>query len=137
LPYIINNVILGILTLISIVSSLFLWLKLQNNNYNLSLKEWLRIRIRLLSGWLEGKYGKLYLILIPILYILCVLSIHVYFENKPLIAVLNNEESFIGLFLALPIGLFVSFYTVSKIRKHQIENLQFLKDIFNRICKLN
>lgn len=134
LLYLINNSTLGLLTLISLISGLLSWYKIRNNKFSLSLKDWLNERIILLSTWLTGKFSKLYLFVIPILYVLTVLSIHVYFENKSFIDVLNTEESVIGLVVGAPIGLFVSFFAVRKIRRYQLQNLNFLKDMYGRLC---
>jgi competence protein ComGC len=136
LIYLINNAMLGIVTIISLVSGVLSWYKLQNNRYNQPLKNWLEDRINLLTKWLTGRFSKLYLFLIPFLYVLIVLSIHVYFENKPFIDVLNTEESIIGLIVGIPIGLFVSYFGVRKIRKYQLNNLEFLKDLHSRLCNL-
>lgn len=136
LIYIINNIALGLVTIISLISVLLSWYKIQNNKYNQPLKSWLESRINLLSKWLTGKFSKLYLFLIPLLYILTVLSIHVYFENKTFIDVLNTEESIIGFIVAAPIGLFVSYFGARKIRKYQLNNLEFLKDLYGRLCNV-
>lgn len=136
LIYLINNTTLGIVTIISLISGLFSWYKIQNNRYNQPLKNWLDERINLLSRWLTGKFSKLYIFLIPLLYMLTVLSIHVYFENKTFIEVLNTEESIIGLIVGTPIGLFVSYYGTRKIRKYQLKNLEFLKDLHGRLCNV-
>lgn len=133
LVYLINNFTLAIVTIISLTTGLISWYKLQNNKYHQSLEQWLSNRIDLLSGWLTGKRSQLHLFLIPVLYILTVLSIHVYFEQKPFLEVLNTEDSVFGLIVAAPIGLFVSYYAVRKIRKFQLQNLQFLKDLHHRI----
>lgn len=133
LIYLINNTTLGIVTLTSLISGLLSWYKIQNNRHNQPLKNWLEVRINLLSNWLTGKFSKLYLFVIPFLYVLIVLSIHVYFENKSFIEVLNTEESVIGLIVATPIGLFVSYYSAKKIRKYQLHNLEFLKDLYGRL----
>jgi hypothetical protein len=137
LIYLINNVTLGIVTIISLISGLLSWYKIQNNKYNQPLKSWLESRINLLSKWLTGKFSKLYLFVIPLLYILTVLSIHVYFENKSFIDVLNTEESIIGLIVGTPIGLFVSYFGAKKIRKYQLNNLEFLKNLHGRLCNVS
>jgi hypothetical protein len=137
LIYLINNATLGIVTIISLVSGLLSWYKLQNNRYNQPLKNWLEDRINLLTKWLTGKLSKLYLFLIPFLYVLIVLSIHVYYENKSFIDVLNTEESIIGLIVGAPIGLFVSYLGARKIRKYQLNNLEFLKDLHSRLCNVS
>lgn len=136
LIYLINNGTLGIVTIISLISVLMSWHKIQNNKFNLPLKDWLNERINLLSNWLTGKFSKLYLFLIPLLYVLTVLSIHVYFENKSFIEVLNTEESVIGLVIAAPIGLFVAYFSARKIRKYRLHKLEFLKDLHARLCNV-
>ncbi|MDA3928970.1 MAG: hypothetical protein PF541_08410 [Prolixibacteraceae bacterium] len=136
LIYLINNAVLGLLVITSLISGVLSWYKIRNNKFSLSLKDWLNERISLLSKWLTGRFSKLYLFIIPILYVLTVLSIHVYFENKSFIEVLNTEESIIGLIVAAPIGLFASFFTVRKIRRYQIQNLNFLKDLYGRLCNV-
>ncbi|MDD5314819.1 MAG: hypothetical protein PHI46_06280 [Bacteroidales bacterium] len=61
------------------------------------------------------------------------LSIHVYFEYKPFPEVLNNAESVTGLLVALPIGLFVSFFTTGRIRRLRKQQLEFLLDLQTRL----
>jgi len=127
--YQVNNSILCLITILSLSISLSSLIKLQNNKYNLSLSDWLGVRIKLLSSWLLGKYSKLYIVLIPILLIMINLSIHVYYEHKPFVEVLKNEESVYGLIVGFIIGLFVSYFAINKIRKYQINNLEFLKEL--------
>ena len=123
--------------IISLYSGLFSLYKLQNNKYNQPLRNWLEVRINLLSKWLTGRFSRSYIFVIPFLYLLTVLSIHVYFENKSFVEVLNTEESIIGLIVGIPIGLFVSYYAVRKIRKYQLHNLEFLKDLYGRLCNMD
>jgi len=132
--YMANNAVLTLFILISLVISLLSWIKLHNNKFNLPLKDWVDQRIRMLSKWLLGKYTKLYLILLPILLLMINLSIHVYYEYKPLIEVMKNEESLIGLIIGFIVGVFVSFYALNKIRRYQIKNLGYLKEIHDRLC---
>jgi hypothetical protein len=132
--YIVNNAILCLITLTALVISLLSWNKLQSNKCNLSLKDWLEQRIKLLTGWLLGKYAKLYIVLIPLLLVMINLSIHVYFEYKPFLEVMKNEESIYGLVIGFLLGLLVSYFAISKIRKYQINNLEFLKGLYNHLC---
>ena len=132
--YLVNNSALFAITAVSLVVSLFTLNKLQSNKYNLPLKAWLEQRIKMLSGWLLGKYSKLYIVLIPILLVMINLSIHVYYEYKPFLEVMKNEESIYGLLFGFIIGLSVSYFAVSKIRKYQIKNLEILKDLYVRLC---
>lgn len=134
--YVINNVTLAIVTIISLVSGLYSWYKIQNNRYNQPLKDWLYARINLLSKWLTGRFSKLHLFIIPFIYISTVLSIHVYFENKSFIDVVTTEESIIGLIIGFPIGLFAAYIASREIRRYQLNNLQFLEDIYDRLCNV-
>jgi hypothetical protein len=137
LIYLINNVTLGIVTTMALLSGLFSWYKIQNDRYNLPLKNWLEVRINMLSKGLTGRFSRLYLFLIPFLYVLIVLSIHVYFEHKPFIEVLKTEESIVALAVGAPIGLFVSYFAAGKIRKFKLQNLDFLKDLQSRLCNVS
>jgi hypothetical protein len=134
--YLLNNSTLFAITAVSLVVSLFTLNKLQKNKYNLPLREWLEQRIKMLSGWLLGKYSKLYMILIPFLLVMINLSIHVYYEFKPFTEVMKNQESMYGLLFGFIIGIFVAFYAVGKIRKYQLKNLEILKDLHARLCDI-
>jgi len=134
--YLLNNSILCLITLSLLIISLLSWKKIQNNKYNLPLKDWLEQRIKLLSSWLSGKYSKLYIVLIPILLIMIMISIHVYFEYKLFIEVMKDEESIFGQIVGLIIGLIFSYSAVNKIRKFQIKNLEFLKDLHARLSTI-
>lgn len=134
--YQLNNSILCLIIFISLIVSLLSWNKLQNNKFNLSLKDWLEQRIKMLSRWLLGKYSKGYIFLIPVLLVMINLSIHVYYEYKPFLEVMKNEESIYGLAIGFPIGLFVSYFAIKKIRKYQIKNLEFLKELYFHLCNV-
>jgi hypothetical protein len=128
--YLINNSILCLITFTALIISLLSINKLRNNKYNLSLKDWLEQRIKLLSRWLMGKYSKLYIVFIPLLLVMINLSIHVYFEYRPFLEVMKNEESLYGLAFGFLAGLLVSYFAINKIRKYQIRNLDFLKGLY-------
>jgi hypothetical protein len=131
--YLINNITLGIIALISLVSGLMSWYKLQNKDYNLPLRDWLTVMINHLTKLVKGKSNRLYVFILPVIYALTILSIHVYYENKPFLEVLGTEESITGLIVGAPIGLFVAYVAVSKIRRQQAKNLKFLKDLHARL----
>ncbi|MFN8208957.1 MAG: hypothetical protein U0T82_16345 [Bacteroidales bacterium] len=132
----INNITLGLVTVISLVSAVWSWYKIQGNRYNQPLKNWLEERITLLSKGLYGRLSKLYIFLIPFLYVLVVLSIHVYFENKSFMEVLHTEESLISLLVGAPVGLVVAYVAAAKIRKYQKHHLEFLRDLHARLCQV-
>jgi hypothetical protein len=131
--YQVNNLMLGLITLTALLISILSWKRIQNNKFNLSVKDWLEQRIKLLSGWLLGKYSKLYITIIPILLVLINLSIHVYYEYKPFVTVMNDGESIYGLITGFVIGLFVSLYAMKKIRNYQINNLEYLKTLYSSL----
>jgi hypothetical protein len=128
--YLVNNALLCLITLTSLIVSLVVWEKLQNNKFNLPLKEGVEQRISILSKWLMGKYSRSYIILLPILLAMINISIHVYYEYKPFSEVMKSEESVPALIVGYLIGLVVSFYAVNKIRKFQLKNLEFLKELY-------
>ena len=132
-----NNLTLCAISLSALVFSFLSLKKLQVNKYNLPLKDWLEQRIKLLSEWLLGKYSKLYIVVIPVLVAMIMLSIHVYYEYKPFLEVMRDADSIYGMVAGYTIGLFVSFFVVSKIRKYQLKNLEFLKDLHEQLCNIN
>ena len=133
LIYQVNNFILGLITVFSLFASLYSWNKLQNKELNIPLKSWLEKRINLLSKWLLGKYSKSYIIFMPFLVAMIMLSIHVFYEYKPFVEVMKSEESIYGLIVGFVIGLSVAFYAVNKIRRYQLKNLEFLKEMYGRL----
>ena len=84
-----------------------------------------------------GRYSKLHIVLIPILVAMIMLSIHVYYEYKPFLEVMKDGESVYGLIAGFTVGLFVSFFAVSKIKKYQLKNLEFLNDLHGQLCNIN
>lgn len=125
-----NNALLCLATLSALAVSVTSWYKLNNDKFNLPVRDWLEQKIKLLSGWLLGRYSKGYFIIIPVLLVMIEVSIHVYFENKPFTEVMKSEESVIGLIVGFIVALAVSYYAVGKIRKYQLKNLEFLKELF-------
>jgi hypothetical protein len=128
-----NNTLLCLATLAALVVSVTSWYKLNNDKFNLPVKDWLKQKIKLLSGWLLGRYSKGYFIIIPVLLVMIEVSIHVYFENKPFTEVMKSEESVTGLIVGFIVALAVSYYAIDKIRKYQLKNLDFLKELYARL----
>jgi Na+/proline symporter len=132
--YLVNNGLIGLITLISLVVSVVEWSRLQKNKYNVPLKEWVEQRIKLLSKWLLGKHNRFYIILLPFLLLMMNMSIHVYYEYKTFLEVLKDEESVIALIVGFVVGLIVSLITVKKIRDYQKKNLESLKELYSLLC---
>jgi hypothetical protein len=127
--YLINNGIICLITIVSLVVSVVEWIRLQKNKYNLPLKEWVEDRIRLLTRWLLGKNNRIYIIILPFLLLMMNMSIHVYYEYKTFIEVLKDKESISGLIVGFVVGLAVSLIAVKKIRGYQIKNLESLEQL--------
>jgi hypothetical protein len=132
--YLINNGLIGVITLISLVVSVVEWIRLQNNRFNVPLKQWVEERIKMLSRWLLGKNNKIYIIILPFLLLMINLSIHVYYEYRTFIEVLQDKESVTSLIVGFVVGLIVSLISVKRIRDYQIKNLESLKELHAQLC---
>lgn len=137
LLYLINNITLGVISLISITAGLASWKRLNNKKTDQPLRSWLEVRISYLSKLVSRKLNRMYIFILPVIYLLTVLSIHVYFENRPFLEVLGTGESLTGMIAGAPIGLFVAFVVSRKIRKNELANLEFLKDLHARLSDIN
>jgi len=126
--YRLNNLLLCAINLVGLISSIWSIVALENNKLNLPLKGWLKYKIDILTKWI---YNKTAYFLIPILFVMTNLSIHVYYENKPFIEVVKTEESVIGLLMGFIIGLTVSYFVVIKIRRGHRSNLEHLKSLYS------
>ena len=138
--YLANNILLGIFVLIALIYGIWFYTKFQRNKFNLSIKSWLEERINLQSKWLTGKFRKLEFYLFPLIYILANLSIHVYYTNlyfkEVFISEKFLEEDMWGMIIFTPILLAGGFYGLIKIRKYHMKKLEFLKDLYSRLCNV-
>ena len=134
--YVANNLALGLIALTALFSGVYSWHKLTSDRFDQPLRVWLEKRITMLSKWLYGKQSKLYVFIIPVIYLLTVLSIHVYFEEKTFAEVFQTGESIAGLIVGGAVGLFVAYFTARKIRRFEKRNLEFLKDLYDRLGKM-
>ncbi|MFO7656547.1 MAG: hypothetical protein R6W78_05730 [Bacteroidales bacterium] len=138
--YVANNMLLGSIVLFALYYAIREWRRSKRNKMDKPVKEWLGIEINLLSKWLIGKYRRIDFFLIPILYILSVLSIHVYYSELYFIEVFRSakfiNEDMWGLIIFTPILFAGLFYSLIKLRKHQMKKLQFLKDLHGRLCNV-
>lgn len=128
--YQINNLFVIVLILISLISTVLTWRKLNRNINNLPLKLWLEKRIKLLTEEITSNWIWL---VIPLLAIPSILSIHVYYEHKLFLEVLAQEESVYGLIFGLIIGGMVAVFFVFKIRKYQKKQLVNLQKIYKKL----
>jgi lysylphosphatidylglycerol synthetase-like protein (DUF2156 family) len=133
IAYLTINILLGLIVVFGAWKGLTLWSRLRKSYYNQSIKNWLEERINLITKEFSTEFSRFHYILIPVLYFLTVLSIHVYYENKPFVEVLQTEESIFGLLFGSIIGLLVSFYATRRIRKYHLANLESLKKLYNNL----
>jgi len=138
--YVANNILLGSIVLFALFYLIRWWYQFKRSKMDKPVKEWLGIEINYLSKWLIGKYKKIDFFLIPILYILSVLSIHVYYSGLYFVEVFRSDkfinEDMWGLIIFTPILFAGLYYSLIKIRKHQMKKLQFLKDLYGRLCNV-
>lgn len=97
-----------------------------------SLRDWLKYRIDGLSRAVKSKTA--YFIL-PILTVFTLLSIHVYYEYKPFLEVIQTGESVYGLIAGYLAGLAVGFFGIFKLKKIMGRQLGRLKDLYRQVCE--
>jgi len=124
------NFALGLIILISFGSAISSFVFLLNAPKNIPLKQALTIRKKKISKWLSSKL--LYFIL-PVICMLLMLSIHVYFEQSHFAEVITTEESFFGLIIGLTVGLTVAWFAMKKIRESQLSHLKHLDELFEEM----
>ena len=131
--YVLNNVVLGLITLLSFVSALYSWYKLSYNNYAVSIKVCLERDIKMIAGSLYGRSRNVHLAVIPVIFTLLLLSIHTYFSGIRMKEILGREESVVALAAGFIIGMAVSFYVMKKLREYQVRNLEILINLYAKI----
>jgi hypothetical protein len=77
--FLINNAIIGIITICALSAGINNWHKLHDYRYDQPMKQWLEERIMHLSKNRKRPLARLYILLLPILCIMITLSIHVYY----------------------------------------------------------
>lgn len=124
------NFALGLIILVSFGSAVNSFLFLLNAPKNIPLKQALTKRKEKITKWL---HSKLPYFILPVICMLLMLSIHVYFEQSPFSKVITSEESFFGLLLGLAVGLTVAWFAMKKIRESQLSHLKHLDDLLKQI----
>ena len=131
--YVLNNFALGTLTIISLLSALYSWKRLNETKYSLPLKKLLEKNIATISLSLKGWHRAVSILIIPVLYVLLVMSINVYFSGMSYAGVLSSEESLTALLAGLLVGLPVSFYVENKIHKYHLKNLNEFEKLYEQL----
>ena len=124
------NITLGFIILFSLGSTIRSFLYLLNTPKNIPLKQALSKRKKKISKWL---FSKLPYFLLPLISMLLILSVHVYFEQNPFTEVVTTEESFFGLITGLTVGLAVAFFVMKKIRESQRSHLKKLDELLEEM----
>ena len=130
--YLINNALLATITLTSLFSAVYSWYRLQKNDYALSLKDNLERDIEMISNSLNGRFRNIHLMVIPVIFILLVLSINVYFEERMFVEMFSTGSSIAALIAGVAVGLPVSFYVHRNIRNYQKRNLEELEALYEK-----
>jgi hypothetical protein len=131
--YGVNNALLAFITLGSLLSAVYSMVRLNGRENSISLKEYVEREVKLISGSLYGKHSRVYLIVIPVTFILLLFSINIYFGNRSMAEVLSSEEGISALMAGFVIGLPVSFFVYKRLRRYHIGNLEKLKDLQKQI----
>jgi hypothetical protein len=131
--YGVNNALLAFITLGSLLSAVYSMVRLNDRENSMSLKEYVEREVKLISGSLYGRYSRVYLIVIPVTFILLLFSINIYFGNRSMAEVLSSEEGISALMAGFVIGLPVSFFVYKRLRRYHIGNLEKLKDLQKQI----
>ena len=138
--YLANNILLAIIVLFALFYGSWFWSKFQSNRFDQPVTCWLDKRIKLLSKWLSGKYRNLEFYLLPLLFLLTISSIHVYYAGLDFVEVFRSEkflnEDLWGMLIFIPIVLAGEFYILVKARKYYLKRLGFLKDLQDRLCNV-
>lgn len=131
--YRINNLTIGIISIIALVYELFAVRLFQKNQSAYSLKEWIEKSISYMSRELKQRIS--YYIL-PFIAIPSILSINVYFSHDSFLDIFKDEESIYGLIFGYIIGIAVGYFFIFRYRKYQNKNLDYLKELYDRLCNV-
>jgi hypothetical protein len=127
---VINNVLLALLVIYFQIMKIRKFYQLNNYQPNLSVKEWLKHRIDILSKYL---YDNTVYFILPVGFILALFSVDVFMASKPFIEVIRDEKLIVGMFAGFVIGLNIAFISVKRIRKRQLGNLKDLENLYEQI----
>jgi len=131
--YLINNLLLVAIVLFSLGSSLWSWYRLLYNRNNLSMKEWLEVRIGWLSKWL---HNKLAYFLLPVLFLLTFFSLHFSSPYLSFTQVAENKpEMLTGVFAGIIVGGIVVFFVFRAKRRYYLRKLDQLKELYDELCR--
>ncbi|MGK7394668.1 MAG: hypothetical protein ACNS62_08845 [Candidatus Cyclobacteriaceae bacterium M3_2C_046] len=139
--YVANNILLGGIILFALFYLVSEWNRFTRNKKDKPVKEWIEIEINLLAKWLTGKYRNINFYLIPVLYVLTFLSIHIYYSDLYFTEVFQSDkfitEDMWGIIIFTPMLLAGLFISLKRLRKHQINKLEFLKDLQDRLANVD
>lgn len=125
----INNVLLVLFIIYYQVRKAQKLYQLNRKQADLSVKEWLKYRIDVLSKW---QFDNSVYFTLPAGFTFAFLFITIYLESKPLIDVIHSEKILLRLFLGFLSGLSAAMVSVKLMRKKQLANLNHLKDLYKQ-----
>jgi hypothetical protein len=129
------NSILFLVIIIGLISAIRSYQKLEYKNIDQNFKKYLNEQIKFLDKNLKSNHKFILLIFIPVFYSLTVISIHTSFSNFTALELLDSWDKLTPLLFGAIIGLTTAITTSILIRNYQIKNLNFLKDLHERIDK--
>lgn len=124
--YRINNLLIGGFTLVALVSEGIMLRMLKKNNRDLSQKEWLERSIHYLRRELKQRISWY---IVPVLAVLSMLSIHIYFSQERFTDIFMQPENLWGIALGLVIGLTVAYLFICRYRKAKRKKLRYLEGL--------
>lgn len=127
--YLINNIVLCIITSLSVIVGIWSYCKMNNNKMGLPLKDWLRYRIRTIEK--AQKRYSLRCILILFIILPYYLSFSVYFMNRPFMDVIYNEQFYISFLIVFCGGSFSALYAIRNMRAYSQKHLDKLRRLYN------
>ncbi len=133
--YVINSTVLGILTIASLVSALWSLRRLSETKYSLPLKQLLEKNIKMISRSLNGWHRAVSILIIPVLFILLMMSINVYFSGMSYLDVISSGESVTALIAGLLVGLPISYYVENQFYRYHVKNLNEFKRLYKHLTE--
>lgn len=130
LYFVINNILLALFIIYFQIRKIRMIIRLNQTKAELSVKDWLKYRIDILSHWLFD--ASVYFIM-PIGFVLGLLSFNVFMASRPYLEIIQDEKFIFHLFGGFIIGLGAALFSMRMIRIKQISNLNRLKDLYMQI----
>lgn len=129
--YLLNNTVVALIIIALLVYYIKSYKKLYFNvseDYNVYRS--LNNKVQFLSKELKTKFE---IILIPVLGILLILSVNVFYTSRNLLGTFQDKENLWGLIFGFSIGMLIAFYFARKISKYQKKELRILQNYLKEL----